>query len=352
MTTTSAVSGLLALGWDDGWMSALAELRDPTLYPARVSRVDRGMCSVMTGTAEMRVPTERGVEVAVGDWVAVALGPVAGERARLVAVLPRRGVFRRAATARGAAPRIVAANIDTVFLCDALDGSLSLHNLERFLALTWQSGATPVVLITKSDAVGPEAVTEALVAVKTVAGAASVVVVSSMTGDGVADLAPYLVPGRTVALLGMSGAGKSTLVNLLAGAEISGTGPVRRDGRGRHTTTHRELVLLPGGGLLVDTPGLRTLSVAGAGDGVEQAFEDVELLARLCTYNNCSHSGEAGCAIAAALSDGRLEQSRLESWLHLRSESPASEIEITRGDIAERKRRKAAKFTDRRAART
>jgi ribosome biogenesis GTPase / thiamine phosphate phosphatase len=350
--TTSAASGLLALGWDDGWASALAEIRDPRLQPARVSRVDRGMCTVMTGTAEVRVAPERHVEVVVGDWVAVAPGPTVNGRARIVAVLPRRGVFRRTAAAKGPALQIVAANIDTVFLCDALDGSLSLRDLERFLALAWQSGATPVVLITKSDAVPPTAVTEALEAVKTVADRVSVFVVSSTTGDGMVDVASYLVPGRTVALLGLSGAGKSTLVNLLAGAEILTTGAVRRDGSGRHTTTHRELVLLPGGGLLIDTPGMRAMSVVGAGDGVEQAFQDLEVLARRCVYTNCSHSGESGCALALALSDGSLERSRLDSWLRLRSEPASSELEIARGGIAERKRRKAAKFAKRRAERT
>jgi ribosome biogenesis GTPase len=343
---------LLALGWDDGWASSLAELRDPTLWPARVSRVDRGMCTVMTGRAEARVAPERHVEVAVGDWVGVTPGPTADERARIVAVLPRRGVFRRAAAGKGAATQIVAANIDTVFLCDALDGSLSLRHLERFLVLAWEGGATPVVLVTKSDAVPPATVTEALEAVRTVADGIKVFVVSSTTGDGMVDLAPYLVPGRTVALLGLSGAGKSTLVNLLAGTEMLATGAVRRDGSGRHTTTHRQLVLLPGGGLLIDTPGMRALSVVGAGNGVEQAFEDVQELAGRCAYANCSHAGEPGCAVEAAISGGRLERRRLDSWLRLRSEPAFSELEIARGDIAQRKRRKAAKLADRRAART
>jgi ribosome biogenesis GTPase len=306
----------------------------------------------MTGTAEARVALERHVEVAVGDWVGIAPGLTAGGSARIGGVLPRRGVFRRAAAAKGAAAQIVAANIDTVFLCDALDGRLSLRHLERFLALAWHSGATPVVLITKSDKVAPAAVTEALEGVKTVAHGISVLVVSSTTGDGMVDVAPYLVAGHTVAVLGLSGAGKSTLVNLLAGTEILATGPVRRDGTGRHTTTHRQLVLLPGGGLLIDTPGMRALSVVVAGDGVEQAFPDVEVLARRCVYTNCSHAGESGCALAAAVSGGRLEPGRLESWLRLRSEPATSELEITRGDIAERKRRKAAKFANRRAART
>ncbi len=291
-----AVPGLAALGWDEGWVSALAELRDPTLLPARVSRVDRGVCTVMTGEATVRVVAERGVEVAVGDWVAVAPVPDTEDRPRIVAVLPRRCVFRRAVGKRGTTPQIVAANIDTVLLCDALDGGLGLRHLERYLALAWQSGATPVVLITKSDAAPAAVLAEAVEAVKSVADGVRVVVVSATTGEGIGDLAPYLVPGRTVALLGLSGAGKSTLVNLLAGADILATGAVRRDGQGRHTTTHRQLVLLPGGGLLIDTPGMRALSVVGAGDGVEQAFQDVEALAEGCEYGNCGHAGEQGCA--------------------------------------------------------
>jgi ribosome biogenesis GTPase / thiamine phosphate phosphatase len=246
----------------------------------------------------------------------------------------------------------VAANIDTVFLCDAVDGDLSLRHLERFLALAWQSGATPVVLITKADASPPAAVAEAVKAVNSVAGRVSVVVVSSRTGEGMNDVAPYLVQGRTVALLGLSGAGKSTLVNLLAGEELLATGPVSRNGSGRHTTSHRELVLLPEGGLLIDTPGMRALSVIGARDGVEKAFHDVELLAASCTYANCSHAGEKGCALTAAFSDGRLERSRLESWMRLRAEPASAELEVARIGVAERKRRKAAKVAERRAART
>jgi ribosome biogenesis GTPase len=294
---------------------------------------------------------DRGVEVAVGDWVAVGPGPATGDRSRIVGVLPRRCVFRRASDRRGAAPQIVAANIDTLLLCDALDGTLSLRHLERYLALAWQSGATPVVLITKSDAAPAAVVAEAVEAVKAVADGVSVVVVSSTNGEGIEDLAPYLVPGRTVALLGLSGAGKSTLVNLLAGADILATGPVRSDGKGRHTTTHRELVVLPGGGLLIDTPGMRALSVVGAADGVEQAFQDLEVLARGCEYTNCAHTGEQGCALTAALSDGRLTRGRLESWLRLRVEPRSSDYAAARRVVEDRKRRKATKIADRRTAR-
>ena len=350
MSTIPAVPGLPALGWDDGWVLALAELGDPDLLPARVSRVDRGMCTVMTGTTEVRVAVERGGEVAVGDWVAVGPGHSAGGAPRIVAVLSRRCVFRRASDAGAAASQIVAANIDTMLLCDALDGRLSLRHLERFLALAWQSGATPVVLITKSDAVPPSVAAKAVEAVKSVAEGARVLVVSSTTGEGLAELAPYLVTGRTIALVGLSGAGKSTLVNLLAGAEILATGAVRKDGQGRHTTTHRELVLLPGGGLLIDTPGMRALAVNGAGDGVAQAFRDVEGLVRGCRHARCSHAGEQGCALAAAVAEGRLDPGRVESWLRLRAEPASGELEAARRLVGERKRRKAAKIADRRAA--
>jgi ribosome biogenesis GTPase / thiamine phosphate phosphatase len=347
--TISAVPGLPALGWDDGWVSALADLGDATVLPARVSRVDRGMCTVMTGTAEVRVAVARDVAVAVGDWVAIR--PATDGPSRIAAVLPRRHTFRRAVDGKGSALQIVAANIDTVLLCDALDGSLSLRHLERFLTLAWQSGATPVVLITKSDAVPPEVVAEAVEAVKAVAEGVTVLVVSSTTGEGLAGLAPYLAAGQTIALLGLSGAGKSTLVNLLAGAEILATGPVRKDGQGRHTTTHRELVLLPGGGLLIDTPGMRALAVVSAGDGVHHTFEDVEVLARDCGYSSCSHRGEVGCALAAAVSEGRLDRGRLESWLRLRAEPASSDLAAARQVVEERKRRKTQKIADRRAAR-
>ena len=206
----------------------------------------------------------------------------------------------------GAVRQIVAANIDTVLLCDSLDGRLGLRHLERFLALAWQSGATPVVLMTKSDRVTAEFVAEARQAIKTVAAGVSVLVISSTTGEGIANLADYLVEGRTVALLGLSGAGKSTLANLLAKADLLATSAVRSDGHGRHTTTHRQLVRLPGGGLLIDTPGMRALSVVGAGEGVPQAFRDLEALALGCMYDNCSHQGEQGCEVAVAVSAGQL----------------------------------------------
>lgn len=259
MPSRSAVPSLTSLGWDDDWQSALDALGDPALVPGRVSRVDRGVCTVMTGTDEVRVSATVGVEIAVGDWVAFRPA-VDDERPRIGAVLPRRCVFRRE-DPRTRRVQVAAANIDTVLLCNALDGRLSLRHLERYLAVAREGGATPVVLITKSDAVAPDVVEQAVAAVEEVATGVAVVVVSSTTGDGMEDLAPYLSPGRTLALLGLSGAGKSTLVNLLAGEDLLRTGKVRKDGSGRHTTTHRQLVPLPGGAMLIDTPGMRSLSV-------------------------------------------------------------------------------------------
>jgi ribosome biogenesis GTPase len=342
---------LVALGWDEGWRSALEALTEPLLLPARVSRVDRGLCAAMTGSGTVRLAVERGAGVAVGDWVAFGPGATPGDRPRIVAVLPRRCVFRRAADTRRPTTQVVAANVDTILLCDALDGTLGLRHLERYLALAWQSGATPVVLITKSDSAAPAILAKRLAAVKAVAAGVNVVVVSSTTAEGIVDLAPYLVAGQTVAVLGLSGAGKSTLINLLTGADNLATGAVRSDGKGRHTTTHRELVLLPGGGLLIDTPGMRALSVTGAGKGVEQAFQDLELLAGACEYANCSHGAREGCAITAALSDGRLAPGRLESWLRVRAEPQESERRAARAVVDDRKRKKSAKVKDRRAAR-
>ena len=352
MPTIPTAPGLAALGWDEDWASALAELGDPTLLPARVSRVDRGVCTVMTGTDVVRVAAERGVEVAVGDWVAIAPGPADGDRpadrrrpsppVRLPAERPIR---------RGAAPQIVAANIDTVLLCDALDGRLSLRHLERYLALAWQSGATPVVLITKSDAASAAAVAEAVKTVEAVADGASVVVVSSTTGEGIGDLAPYLVPGRTVALLGLSGAGKSTLVNLLAGADILATGAVRRDGKGRHTTTHRQLVLLPGGGLLIDTPGMRALSVVGAGEGVEQAFRGRRSPGPGLRVRQLRPWRRAGLRARGRGVRRSPDPAPAGELAPVEGRAPVSDYGAARRGVEDRKRRKATKTADRRTAR-
>jgi ribosome biogenesis GTPase len=242
--------------------------------------------------------------------------------------------------------QVVAANIDTVLLVDAVDGQLSTRHLERYIALAWQSGAVPVVLITKSDLASPEELGSYVDRVAEATAGVAVYVLSAETGEGVDQLAAYLAPGRTVALLGLSGAGKSTLVNLLAGTHVLATGPVRGDGKGRHTTTYRELVLLPGGGMVIDTPGMRALSVSNATEGVAQVFADLEELERQCRYPDCSHTTELGCAVVAAVLAGDVSDERLASWRQLRQETPADSPQVVRLRVTEGKRqKKTAKAT-------
>jgi ribosome biogenesis GTPase len=330
---------LVELGWDDGWAQALAESPDPSLLPGRVSRIDRGVFTVLTADGSKRVGMDRDQPVAVGDWVTIAGEVAATGHSRLASVLPRRCTFRRAKEA-SSVEQVVAANIDTVLVTDAVDGFLTTRHLERYLALAWQSGVVPVVVITKADLKSAEVVGEHLASVRTVALDVAVLVISAATGEGIDQLAPYLVPGRTVTLLGLSGAGKSTLVNLLAGQQLLDTGLVSADGHGRHTTTHRQLVVLPSGGVLIDTPGMRALSVRAAGEGVARAFDDIENLSGLCEYSDCSHRSESGCAILAAVETGDLSLERLESWRRLRSETGADH-QGARLQVEDRKRRKA-----------
>ena len=225
---------------------------------------------------------------------------------------PRRSLFRRMTEGAGALEQVVAANIDTVFIVNAVDGRLSAPHLQRYLTLVSGSGALPVVVVTKADLASAEVVQDWVEAIEAAAPGVPVVVVSTATGRGMEDLAGYLLPGRTVALLGLSGAGKSTMVNVLAGAAVLATGQVRADGQGRHVTTHRQLVLLPGGGLIIDTPGMRALSVWGAGEGIRLAFADLEGLAGKCDFADCSHRSEQGCAVRAAMVSGLVTAGRLE----------------------------------------
>jgi ribosome biogenesis GTPase len=339
------IPSLLELGWDDAWAEALAESPDPGLMAGRVSRIDRGAFTVLTSEGPKRVGADRARVVAVGDWVTLAEAMASTGLHRLSGILPRRCTFRRAKEASGA-EQVVAANVDTVLLTDAVDGFLTTRHLERYLALAWQSGVLPVVVITKADLATPAVVEEHLAAVQAVALGVAVHVISSLTGDGISRLAPYLAEGKTVTLLGLSGAGKSTLVNLLAGEELLDTGLVSADGHGRHTTTHRQLVVLPGGGVLIDTPGMRALSVRAAAEGVAQAFEDIERLSRLCEYSDCSHRSESGCAILAAVAAGELSSERLESWRRLRGETGADH-QFARLQVEDRKRRKAVAKAER-----
>ena len=350
MPPTSLMVALTRLGWDDDWATAIRLIAEPAIEPGRVSRIDRGAMTILTAAGPLRAASVRGLRAAVGDWVAVIPGPEP-QACHVIAVLPRRLVFCRKADGAAASEQVVAANIDAVLVVDAIEGRLSLRHLERYLALAWQSGATPVVVITKSDLASPTDVHERVVAVERVAPGVAVHSVSSESGQGVDDLARYLSPGHTAALLGLSGAGKSTLVNHLAAAGVLATGAVRRDGQGRHTTTHRQLVPLPSGGVVIDTPGMRALSIEGASGGIELAFADIDDLSVGCHFPNCSHTNEHDCAVQAAVADGSLKADRVTSWLCLRQQQPPVNRDAARERVQDRKRRKTTAKADRRALR-
>jgi ribosome biogenesis GTPase len=232
-------------------------------------------------------------------------------------VAPRRSAFVRRAvyTVEG---QVVAANVDVALIATALPDDLNLHRLDRYLTLGWESGATPVIVLTKADL--SDDVPGAIARVRASVHAPDVIAVSASTGEGIDHLAEYLVPGRTAVLLGSSGVGKSTLVNRLLGEAHLRTADVRGDGRGRHTTTHRELVTLANGALLIDTPGMRELQLWSADSGLDAAFADIDELAERCRFRDCGHNGEPGCAVAEAILGGELAADRLEHWRKLERE--------------------------------
>jgi ribosome biogenesis GTPase len=254
------------------------------------------------------------------------------------AVLPRRSAIVRKAAGNPTEAQVVGANIDTVFLVTSLNDDLNLRRLERYLATAWESGAQPAILLTKADLC--EDAAAAVLEVQAIAFGVPVHAVSTVTGEGLAELDAYLGEGKTVALIGSSGVGKSTLVNRLAGREVLATQEIREsDGRGRHTTSHRELVPLPGGGLVLDTPGMRELQLWETTDGMQEAFDDVEELVAVCRFADCAHGVEPGCAVQAALADGSLAPERYESWVKLQRE--LEHLERRQGGLAAAEARKA-----------
>jgi ribosome small subunit-dependent GTPase A len=310
------VTDLSRLGWTPSRAADVPE----GCAPARVSRVDRGRLTVLTADGESRVHPGAGLYdesglsgPAVGDWVALR-----GELA--VAVLPRTSAFVRTVAGRTSAAQVVAANLDVVLVVDALTGEARLRRVERYLAVAWSSGATPVVVLTKADLCAD--VAAVVEQVREDALGVDVLAVSSVTGDGLDAVRALLPPGRTGAMVGPSGVGKSSLVNALAGGMLAEIGGIREsDGRGRHTTTARELHLLPDGGLLVDTPGMRGLALYDDSEGVDTTYADVALLAADCRFRDCEHRTEPGCAVAAAIGDGSLDPARYSAWRKLQAEA-------------------------------
>jgi ribosome biogenesis GTPase / thiamine phosphate phosphatase len=313
-------------GWDDTWAGIDAAV-SAACVPVRVVGVDRGAVDLLGADGAARATLGGDVLDAMardpstgpcaGDWAALRHWP--DGRTTLEAVLPRRTAFRRAVADRASYEQVLAANADEALVVVSLAIEPDLRRLERLVALAWDSGAQPVVVLTKADLV-----TDADLIAEDAAGAApgvDVLVVSAVSGQGMSELAERAHGGRTLALLGQSGVGKSTLVNGLVGAQVLAVAAVGVNGKGRHTTVRRELVPLPGGGLLLDTPGLRSVGLGLVEDGLELAFADVEELAALCRFSDCSHDGEPGCAVTAAVESGELPLRRLESWRHLQREA-------------------------------
>jgi ribosome biogenesis GTPase len=310
---------LTPLGWDAEWADAyaatLTRLADTGVVPGRVGRVDRSAFDVHTGFGALRVG-EAAEPVCTGDWVVV---DASGQEPRLAAVLPRRTEFNRAESSGRSVAQVLAANIDVVVVVVSVAGNIDLGRIERLLALGWSSGATPVVVLSQADlALDLGAAVESVVSA---APGCEVLVTSAVTGLGVDALAEWARPHRTLVLLGVSGAGKSTLANALMGSQVQAVQPVRRvDGKGRHTTTSRDLLVLPTGGVLIDTPGLRGVGLFDAEDGISLAFSDIDDFAVDCRFSDCSHTNEPGCAVIAAVDAGELEPRRVASWHKLQRE--------------------------------
>ena len=308
--------GLAALGWDEDWAEQWRALGSPEAV-GRVARHDRGWSTVWTGDGELRVRSA-GTEVAVGDWVVAS-----SAEERVTHVLERRGAFVRRSARGGTTGHVAGANVDVAALLHSLTARPSQRRLERELVLAFESGAEPVVLLTKAD-LGKN-IDRAVAAARAVAPDVPVLAVSSATGVGMDDVMALAGVGRTVAFLGASGVGKSTLVNALVGSEVQRVGHVRADQKGRHTTTAAELVPLPSGGILMDTPGLRSLGLWSDGEGLDRAFADISERALKCRFPNCRHDSEPGCAVR-----DEVDPARLDAYRRLRAELDLLEVELSR----------------------
>ena len=322
---TSELAALRALGWSDDFASAFAALGNQTLIPGRLSvdngsrflveSIDGSHDAVLAGTLR-----KEGRRLAVGDWLALERH---ADQLQIKHVLPRRSAIARKAADSEADEQVLAANVDVVFIATALGTDFNIRRVERFLTLAYQSGAAPIVLLTKSD-LDDVSTYEAQIA--SVAPGVPALAVSALLGEGIDGVRRHLSDGKTGVLLGSSGVGKSTLINLLLGADILRTAAVHQTGQGRHTTSHRQLIRIPGAGLMIDTPGLREIQLWAGDDALGQVFGDIDALARDCRFHDCGHEQEPGCAVRLALADGRLDRSRFASYRKLQRELRSIEV--------------------------
>jgi ribosome biogenesis GTPase len=326
---------LIELGWNSFFEQHFKQFKRQSLEPGRVAREHRQRYVVYSEHGELTAEVSgkirhaarsRGDFPAVGDWVGVSARPQEG-KATIQALLPRRSSFSRKAVLSGGMPdtggkteeQVLATNVDTVFLVSGLDGDFNPRRIERYLAVAWDSGADPVVLLNKSDLCSD--VGAHVRQAESCAFGVPIHVLSAVKNDGLGALDAHLVAGKTAVFLGSSGVGKSTLINSLLGDGRLKVGAVREyDGRGRHTTAGREMILLPTGGIVIDTPGMRELALWDDEEGLAKTFEDIERLAEGCRFRDCSHQHEPGCAVQEALEDGSLDHGRFRSYTRLRKE--------------------------------
>ena len=318
---------ILRWGWNDYFEALWKGEKREKAVPARVIAQSRGVWRLggdfgecqAEAAGKLRLAAEQGADwPAVGDWVAAELRDQ-GSAAQIQEVLPRRSHFLRKVAGKKIAEQVMAANVDIALLVSALDGDFNPRRVERYLAQCWESGAKPLIVLNKADVC--ETAQGKVEAMEKVALSVSVCAVSAKTGKGFDELGKHLVRGQTLVLLGSSGVGKSTIVNRLLARDIQEAQEVREsDGRGRHTTTAREIFALPGGALLMDTPGLRELQLWDSNEGISQTFADIGSLAANCRFGNCRHDGEPGCTVQGAIEDGSLDTARLENWRKLERE--------------------------------
>src|SRR5258705_2784666 len=336
---------LSELGWNLEFAAAYEPWRSKAhVHPGRVAiefnqifriYVEDGELDAITAGRLKHRARNRAELPAVGDWVAVRNRPEE-DRGIIMAVLHRRSAFTRRAGGHVTGEQVVAANVDVVFVVMGLDRDYNVRRLERYLVMARESGASPVVLLTKPD-LCPDLAAH-LREVTSLAGDIVVHVVNPKTGEGLERLRADLGAGRTAALLGSSGVGKSTIINRLVGSDVQRTREVRpSDSRGRHTTTHRELVVLPDGGLIIDTPGMRELQLWDAGDAVRDTFDEIEALAPQCHFGDCRHRDEPRCAVKAAVAEGKVSADRLESYL--KGQDELAELARQKEELARKTRR-------------